>query len=105
MLMAIACSAPPTEPASAAPASATTEEAMPADGRPLFSFLLRKIPDLAMKVPCSCCQYRIGQCYQGACPTTCGPCNQIGRDVYTWHREGLGDEEILARVAAKYPHR
>jgi hypothetical protein len=87
--------------APAAPAAAG--DAIPPDGAMLFAFMLERIPDLAMKVPCSCCRYTIGECYKGACPPQCGACNKIGRDVYTWHQQGIGDDEILARVRNKYP--
>jgi hypothetical protein len=76
--------------------------ALPSDGKPLFDFLLAEIPHLADKVPCSCCPFSIGDCYRGACPTSCGPCNQIGRDTFQWHQEGVSDDEIVSRVQAKY---
>lgn len=90
--------------APAAPAApAAAGDAIPPDGAKLFAFMLERIPELAMKVPCSCCRYSIGECYEGACPPQCGACNKIGRDVYTWHQQGVGDDEIVARVRKKYP--
>lgn len=101
--------APPPAPAPPAPAAhadhdheAAGPKPVPPNGKPLFAFMLKEIPQLVDKVPCVCCPYTIGQCYRGACPPDCGPCNLIGRDVYAWHHEGLGDEEILDRVAQKY---
>ena len=41
---------------------------VPADGAALFDFLLREIPDVVSKVPCSCCSEVLEGCYQGACP-------------------------------------
>ncbi len=86
--------------ASAAPDKVAT--ALPPDGQPLFDYLLATIPALVEKVPCSCCPRVIGECYRGACPTTCGPCNKIGRDAYTWHQAGMSDDAIVARVKTKY---
>jgi hypothetical protein len=74
----------------------------PVDGAPLFAFLLREIPDLVNRVHCSCCGRRLAECYHGACPTSCGPCNHIGRDVFSWHAAGLGDDEVAARAQRKY---
>jgi hypothetical protein len=71
----------------------------------LFSFMFERIPVLAAKVPCSCCKYTLAECYRGACPPQCGACNQIGREVYTWHMQGMSDEAIVVRVQAKYPRR
>jgi len=75
---------------------------VPEVGKPLFDFLLAEIPDLVDKIPCSCCSYKLGQCFRGACPHNCGPCNMIGKDVYEWHRAGLSDDEILKRVHERY---
>lgn len=108
MVLVVACERAPAprsaEVVSAGLSGAAADE-VPPDGPGLFRFMLERIPELAMKVPCSCCSYKIGQCYHGACPTSCGPCNRIGRDVYEWHRKGVGDDEILARVVRKYRRR
>lgn len=84
---------------------ASTAKPLPAAGRARYNFLLAEIPQLVDKVPCSCCPYSIGQCYRGACPETCGPCNEIGADVYAWHHEGLSDREVVKRVQQKYPRK
>ena len=89
----------------AAQPAAIVEDPLPPDGPELFRFMRERLPELSMKVPCSCCGYSIGQCYHGACPPSCGPCNQIGRDVYRWHREGVSDGEIVARVRQNYHRR
>ena len=75
---------------------------LPADGEPLFRFLLAEIPEVVAEVPCSCCGRKLAECYRGACPPSCRPCNDIGRDVYGWHVEGVPTNEIVARVEAKY---
>jgi hypothetical protein len=84
------------------PAATRAADEVPPDGPELFAFMKEKIPELAAKVPCSCCPFTIGQCYDGACPSSCGPCNAIGRDAYTWHVQGIPDDEIVARVRDKY---
>ncbi len=104
VLVTVACSSErsaPTPPARAA-ATPTAPLEIPPDGPDLFAFMKEKIPTLAAKVPCSCCPYSIGQCYDGACPSSCGPCNSIGRDAYTWHVQGVPDDAIVARVRLKY---
>lgn len=85
------------------PPSAPSNVTLPPDGAPLFSFLLKEIPELVDKVPCSCCDKNLGACFRGACPPTCGPCNKIGRAVYLWHLAGSSDDEIVALVKAKFP--
>jgi hypothetical protein len=76
---------------------------LPADGTPLFAFLLREIPTLVEKVPCSCCGKMLAECYRGACPPTCRPCNEIGRAIYGWHMAGMSDADVIALVKVKYP--
>ncbi len=93
-------------PSTPSPSRTTaTPEALPPDGRQLFDFLLAKIPKLVAKVPCSCCPYSLAQCYRGACPTSCGPCNRIGRQVYKWHVQGVSDDDIISRVKIRWPRR
>ncbi len=91
-------------PAASAAAQAQADE-LPPDGRQLFDFMLATIPDLVAKVPCSCCPFTLAQCYHGACPTSCGPCNKIGRKVYKWHEQGVSDDEIVSRVVTQHPRK
>lgn len=92
-----------TAPAPDQAPTTSTNATLPPDGRPLFDFLMANIPELVAKVPCSCCPFTLAECYGGACPTTCGPCNEIGRHVYEWHQQGMTDDAIVARVEAEFP--
>lgn len=65
--------------------------------------MLERIPELAARVPCSCGNRTLAECYRGACPPQYGPCNGMGRDVYPWQQPGLSDDAIVARVRARYP--
>ena len=99
----VATSAAPADSVPTAVAEPTNQTSeLPPDGQPLFDFLLKEIPALVEKVPCSCCSKVIGECYRGACPTTCGPCNRIGRDAHAWHKAGMDDDAIVAKVRRKY---
>ena len=102
---AAAAPAPVAEPAATGAAAHAHADEVPPDGRQLFDFMLAKIPELVAKVPCSCCPFMLGQCYHGACPTSCGPCNKIGRKVYNWHQEGVSDDEIISRVTTQHPRK
>lgn len=77
--------------------------ALPPDGAPLFVFLLREIPTLVEKVPCSCCAKMLAECYRGACPPSCRPCNEIGRAIYGWHMGGMNDADIVALAKVRFP--
>lgn len=111
LMALVACTSSSTE--SSRPATGVTPVTQQAtadlssipDGKPLFDFLLANVPELVEKVPCSCCPFALAECYRGACPTTCGPCNRIGRKAYEWHKQGMSDDAIVARVKAEFPRR
>ncbi len=96
-------------PARAAAEQATAEEPAPAhasrlppDGDELFAFLLKEIPDVVSEIECTCCGKKLADCFHGACPGTCGPCNQLGREAWELHEQGLSKDEIVHRMHDRY---
>ncbi len=76
---------------------------IPAAGAARFAFLKKEIPDIVSQVTCSCCAKKLIQCYEGACPVSCGPCNEQGKITYNMHAHGRSVADIQKYMAKNHP--
>ena len=78
---------------------------VPAAGAARFAFLEQEIPDVVGQITCSCCAKKLTQCYGGACPVSCGPCNEQGKITYDMYSHGRSIADIQAYMAKNFPVR
>lgn len=78
---------------------------VPTNGAFLYTFLMKEVPDVVSQIPCSCCGRTLNQCYGGACPLDCGPCNEQGRTAFTQFAHGRSVADIQKYMAVHYPVR
>jgi hypothetical protein len=76
---------------------------LPPAGAARFAFLKQEIPDIVGQVTCSCCGNKLIQCYDGACPVSCGPCNEQGKKTFDMYSHGKSIEDIQAHMARHHP--
>lgn len=76
---------------------------VPRPGAARFAFLKEHVPDVVSQVTCSCCGNKLIQCYEGACPPSCGPCNEQGKKAYDMFLHGKSIEAIQAYMAKHHP--
>ena len=76
---------------------------VPPAGASRFAFLKKEIPDIVSQVTCSCCAKKLIQCYEGACPVSCGPCNEQGKITYDMYSRGRDVHDIQAYMAKNHP--
>ena len=76
---------------------------VPRAGAARFAFLEQEIPDIVSQITCSCCAKKLTQCYNGACPVSCGPCNQQGKITYDMYSHGRSIADIQAYMAKNFP--
>ena len=76
---------------------------VPPAGAARFAFLEQEIPDVVGLITCSCCAKKLSQCYDGACPVSCGPCNQQGKITYDMYSHGRSVAEIQSFMAKNFP--
>ena len=78
---------------------------MPHPGAQRYAFLMREVPDVVSQVTCACCARTLNQCYGGACPVDCGPCNEQGKAAYELYAHGRTVQEIQGYMAKNHPVR
>jgi hypothetical protein len=78
---------------------------VPRAGAARFAFLKQEIPDIVGQITCSCCGNKLTECYDGACPLSCGPCNEQGKITYDMFSHGRSVADIQSYMAKNYPVR
>jgi hypothetical protein len=76
---------------------------LPSAGVARFAFLKQEMPDIVGQVTCSCCGNKLIQCYNGACPVSCGPCNEQGKKTFDMFTHGKSIKDIQAHMAMHHP--
>ncbi len=76
---------------------------LPSPGAARFAFLTQEIPDIVGQVTCSCCGNKLLECYNGACPVTCGPCNEQGGKTFDMFTHGKSVADIQSYMAQHHP--
>mgnify|MGYP004096816747 CR=1 FL=1 len=76
---------------------------IPAAGAARFAFLKQEMPDIVGQITCSCCAKKLIQCYNGACPVNCGPCNEQGKKTYDMYVHGKSIAHIQAYMSKNHP--
>jgi hypothetical protein len=78
---------------------------LPPAGVDRFAFLTQEIPDIVGQITCSCCANKLTECYNGACPVNCGPCNEQGKVTFDMYTHGRSVADIQAYMAKNHPVR
>lgn len=78
---------------------------LPPAGAARFAFLKQEIPDIVGQITCSCCANKLTECYNGACPVSCGPCNEQGKVTFDMFTHGRSVADIQGYMVKNHPVR